>query len=241
MILFLNGLRGLIILKTLLENKSEIKSVVLSDDNETEIIEVVKSQNLNLIITENINNVDTVSKIKNFRPELFVLSGFRQILKKELLDVPLIGTINLHAGKLPEYRGGSPLNWQIINGENFAYLTTIFTDEGIDTGNILKEQKIEILDEDDIKSLHKKANKIFPKMLLESIKMVRENNFGKKQNEANASYWHQRSDADGYLDFQNNDAGKIVRIVKAITNARSGIFLGLNEYLFELNLNCIVG
>ena len=63
MILFLNGLRGLIILKTLLENKSEIKSVVLNDDNETEIIELVKSQNLNLIIADNINNVDTVSKI----------------------------------------------------------------------------------------------------------------------------------------------------------------------------------
>ena len=45
-----------------------------------------------------------------------MLSGFRQILNKELLDIPLIGTINLHAGKLPEYRGGSPLNWQIING-----------------------------------------------------------------------------------------------------------------------------
>ena len=54
---------------------------------------------------------------------------------------------------------GSPLNWQIINGEKFAYLTTIFTDEGIDTGNILKEQKIEILDKDDIKSLHKKLIK----------------------------------------------------------------------------------
>ena len=141
MILFLNGLRGLIILKTLIENKSEIKSVVLSHDNEAEIIELVKSQNLNLIITDNINDVDTISKIKNLSPELFVLSGFRQILKKELLDIPLIGTINLHAGKLPEYRGGSPLNWQIINGEKFAYLTTIFTDEGIDTGNILKEQK----------------------------------------------------------------------------------------------------
>ena len=222
MILFLNGLRGLIILKTLLENKSEIKSVVLSHDNDAEIIELVKSQNLNLIITDNINNVDTISKIKNLSPELFVLSGFRQILKKELLDIPKIGTINLHAGKLPEYRGGSPLNWQIINGEKFAYLTTIFTDEGIDTGNILKEQKIEILDKDDIKSLHEKANKIFPKMLLESIKMVRKNDFGKKQNEAKASYWHQRNDTDGYLDFQNNDAEKIVRIVKAITKPYPG-------------------
>ena len=63
MILFLNGLRGLIILKTLLENKSEIKSVVLSDDNDAEIIELAKSQNLNLIIADDINNVDTVSKI----------------------------------------------------------------------------------------------------------------------------------------------------------------------------------
>ena len=52
--------------------------------------------------------------------------------------------------------------------------------------------------------------------------MVRENNFGKKQNEANASYWHQRSDADGYLDFHNNDAEKILRIVKAITKPYPG-------------------
>ena len=56
--------------------------------------------------------------------------------------------------------------------------------KGIDTGNILKEQKIEILDKDDISSLHKKANELFPKMLLDSIDMVRQNNFGRKQNES---------------------------------------------------------
>ena len=126
-------------------------------------------------------------------------------------------------GNYQNIEGGSPLNWQIINGEKFAYLTTIFTDEGIDMGDILKEQKIEILDKDDIKSLHEKLIKFFQKMLLESIKMVRENNFGKKQNEANASFWPQRSEtADGYLDFQNNDAEKIVRIVKAITKPYPG-------------------
>ena len=222
MILFLNGLRGLIILKALLENECDIKSVVLSDNNQVGIAELAKSQNINVIIADNVNNIDTISRIKDFSPELFVLSGFRQILKKELLDIPLIGTINLHAGKLPEYRGGSPLNWQIINGEKFAYLSTIFTDEGIDTGNILKEQKIEILDEDDISSLHKKANELFPKMLLDSIDMVRQNNFGRKQNESNANYWHQRNDSDGYLDFKNIEAEKIIRIVKAITKPYPG-------------------
>ena len=189
--------------------------------SQSEVKNYAKKNNIKILQPDNLNDKEFINKIKEINPDIIIVVAFRK-LPAEIFSIPKYGTINLHAGKLPEYRGGSPLNWQIINGEKFAYLTTIFTDEGIDTGNILKEQKIEILDKDDIKSLHKKANKIFPKMLLESIKMVRENNFGKKQNEANASYWHQRSDADGYLDFQNNDAEKIVRIVKAITKPYPG-------------------
>ena len=75
----------MIILKALLENECDIKSVVLSDNNQVGIAELAKSQNINVIIADNVNNIDTVSRIKDFSPELFVLSGFRQILKKRVV------------------------------------------------------------------------------------------------------------------------------------------------------------
>ena len=67
---------------------------------------------------------------------------FPYIFNKELLDTPKHGSINLHGGRLPKYRGGSPLNWQIINNEKYIGISIIQMDEGIDTGPILLEKKL---------------------------------------------------------------------------------------------------
>ena len=161
-----------------------------------------KYENLEITFQNNINDKYFVDSLYNLQFDYLIMSGFRQILKKNILNTPKKGTINLHAGKLPEYRGGSPLNWQIINGEEYAYISTILTDLGIDTGNLLIEKRFEITQDDDIKSLHSKANMLFPNMVIDSIEMIEKGNKGKKQDEKNARYWHQRNDDDGYINFK---------------------------------------
>ena len=144
LVIFGSGNRSLSVISKLKELDFNIVMVVTQKNKDLTLEE--SFPDLKLIFEKNVNNIKFIQHLKGLSIDYFILSGFRQILKEEVLAIPSKATINLHAGKLPEYRGGSPLNWQIINGENYAYIYTILTDKGIDTGNILVENQIKILD-----------------------------------------------------------------------------------------------
>jgi methionyl-tRNA formyltransferase len=87
---------------------------------------------------------DIIDHIRKLAPDLLIMVAFGQILKSELLAIPRIGVVNLHASLLPAYRGAAPINWAIINGETVTGITTMFTEAGLDTGPILLKEEIEI-------------------------------------------------------------------------------------------------
>lgn len=216
LVIFGSGNRSLSVISKLKELDFNIVMVVTQKNKDLTLEE--SFPDLKLIFEENVNNIKFIQHLKGLCIDYFILSGFRQILKEEVLAIPSKATINLHAGKLPEYRGGSPLNWQIINGENYAYISTILTDKGIDTGNILVENQIKILDIDDIQTLHNKANNKFPEMTAQSIEMIENNDFGIKQSSRGAAYWHQRSDQDGYINFTMFNNEEVLRFIKGLTH-----------------------
>ena len=84
---------------------------------------------------------DGVEDLKNLAPDLCITAAFGQILSEELLAIPSLGTVNVHASLLPKYRGSAPVNWAIIMGETLTGVTTMLTDKGIDTGDILLQQE----------------------------------------------------------------------------------------------------
>ena len=84
---------------------------------------------------------DGVDALKALAPDLCVTAAFGQILSQEILDIPKFGTINVHASLLPKYRGSSPINWCLINGETVTGVTTMLTAAGIDTGDILLQRE----------------------------------------------------------------------------------------------------
>lgn len=79
----------------------------------------------------------TVDQLRAEAPLLSIVAGFPIIFKKDMIGVPKYGTINCHAGPVPNYRGGSPLNWQIINGETQIWVSLLRMDEGLDTGPVI--------------------------------------------------------------------------------------------------------
>lgn len=89
-------------------------------------------------------NAEMTKVIKDINPDFIIVIAYGQILPKEILDIPRLGCINLHASLLPRYRGAGPINWAIINGEQFTGNTTMFMNEGLDTGDILLQNRIEI-------------------------------------------------------------------------------------------------
>ena len=85
-----------------------------------------------------------MSRMRSISPDLIVVAAYGKILRKELLDMPRFGCLNVHGSLLPAYRGSSPINWAIINGEPRTGVTIMRMDEGLDTGPILLSRAIDI-------------------------------------------------------------------------------------------------
>lgn len=117
---------------------------------------------------EKLKNPDFISAMQNLNPDLMVVVAFR-MLPKEIWQIPKIGTFNLHASLLPQYRGAAPINWVIINGETESGNTTFFIDDKIDTGKILLQEKTKILPDETAGSLHDKLMISGASLILETV------------------------------------------------------------------------
>ena len=99
-------------------------------------------------------DINLIEKLKELKPDFIIVVAFGQILTKEILDIPKYGCINLHASLLPMYRGAAPLNWAIINGEKVSGNTTMLMDVGLDTGDMILKDEVEITNYMTTEELH---------------------------------------------------------------------------------------
>jgi len=102
----------------------------------------------------NVRDADFIAQVKKLAPDLIVVVAFGQILPRTLLDIPRYGCVNVHASLLPFYRGAAPINWVLINGETETGVTIMLLDEGMDTGDILLQEKLSIAPTDTVATLH---------------------------------------------------------------------------------------
>ncbi|MBP7399938.1 MAG: methionyl-tRNA formyltransferase [Chitinophagales bacterium] len=117
-----------------------------------------------------------IDELKQLRADLFVVVAFR-MLPEIVWDMPELGTINLHASLLPDYRGAAPINHAILNGETETGLTTFFLKKEIDTGDILFTKPIEILPDDNAGSLHDKMMLAGAELLFKTVKVIESRSF----------------------------------------------------------------
>ncbi len=169
--LFMNGDRGIAVARAVVEAGHKVAQIFVPADREDSAKIIPKCEDLRVPVAQvkNVNSPDFVGTISRSRPRLLIIGGFSTIFRRSLIDTAELGAVNLHAGRLPKYRGGSPLNWQIINGEREAGISVISVDEGIDTGSLVAEARIPITEEDTIATLHDKANALFPRLVLEAL------------------------------------------------------------------------
>lgn len=217
--IFFNNNRGLEVYNYLSTKKIfKFKNIFLSKKFlNQKIVKYLNQNGHKFKIIKEVNNKKIINLSKNI--DINLVCGFPYILNKELLDTPKHGSINLHGGKLPKYRGGSPLNWQIINNEKYIGISIIQMDEGIDTGPILLEKKIKLLLKDDIKSIHLKVNNSFPKLTDKAIRLLCFNHKFKpiKQKEKFAKYFKQRNKNDGKIMWDKMNDIQVFNLVRAIT------------------------
>ena len=164
----------------LINSHCDILCVVTSQDKKSgrglriHQSEVKKFSIINNILIkqpEDLKNIDFINQIKSMNADLFIVVAFRKI-PKEVYSIPKLGTINLHASLLPDYRGAAPINWALINNEKVTGVTTFFINEKIDHGDIISKKEVLIDNDDDYKSLYRKLSIIGSNLLLETIMIV---------------------------------------------------------------------
>ncbi|MBU3178969.1 methionyl-tRNA formyltransferase [Clostridium estertheticum] len=160
------------------------------------------------------NNDEMIDTIKNLKPEFIVVVAFGQILPKEVLDIPKYGCINLHASLLPKYRGAAPINWCIINGESTSGNTTMLMDVGLDTGDILLTNEVEITTDITAGELTDILSTSGAKLLVETINAVINNKIKPiKQEDSVSTYASKLDKKMASIDWEcsNTDIHNFIR------------------------------
>lgn len=131
------------------------------------------SNNISVLQPTNLKDEGFVNELKSLNADIFVVVAFR-MLPKVVWQIPKLGTFNLHASLLPQYRGAAPINWAIINGEQKTGVTTFLIDEKIDTGSILLKQEIDIQPNETAGELHDRLMQIGASVVVKTLEMLRE-------------------------------------------------------------------
>ena len=152
------------ILKHLVENKNTIAGVITAPDktagrgrklNKSAVKKYAKSQDIKVLQPTNLKDENFLQELNALNANLQIVVAFR-MLPKVVWQMPEFGTFNLHASLLPQYRGAAPIHWSIINGETKTGVTTFFIDDKIDTGEIIMQEEIPVLNNETVGTLHDK-------------------------------------------------------------------------------------
>jgi len=162
------------------------------------------------------NNDDVINEIKALNPDVIAVVAYGKILPKEILDIPRFGCVNVHSSLLPKYRGSAPMQWAIINGESKTGVTTMLMDIGMDTGDMLLKQEIDILDTDNLESVHDKLMVIGGDLLVETLDKLVNGSIIKEKQGDEFSLAPMINRQTTHIDF-NNNAREIFNFVRGLS------------------------
>jgi len=132
-------------------------------------------KNLNILQPEKLKNPAFIEELQNLKADVQVVVAFR-MLPEIVWNMPPMGTINVHASLLPDYRGAAPINWAIINGETETGVTTFKLQQEIDTGHILMKERLKIHDAEDVGSLYERLKDLGAKLIVKTLEGLAANN-----------------------------------------------------------------
>ncbi|MCR4658641.1 MAG: methionyl-tRNA formyltransferase [Lachnospiraceae bacterium] len=213
------------ILNALIRADIEVVCAVTQEDKQrgrgkelsfTAVKELALEEGIEVFQPHRIKDEESVSKLKEYDADIFIVAAYGQILSKEILDMPRYGCINVHASLLPKYRGAAPIQWAVINGDRKTGITIMQMDEGLDTGDILLQKEIGINDDETGESLFERLMILGEEAVIEALKLIEEGKTDPvKQDSALSSYAPMLSKETGLIDF-SKDACTIERLVRGL-------------------------
>ena len=162
------------------------------------------------------NNIEFLDEIKNLKPDVICVVAYGKILPKELLDIPRLGCINVHGSLLPQYRGAAPIQWAVLNGDKETGITTMYMDVGMDTGDMILKEKVEIGENETTGELWDRLSKIGANLLVKTLKQIEEGTAPREKQGENFTLAPMLSKEMAKINWDEMDAIKIKNLVRGL-------------------------
>lgn len=176
-------------LERLIQNKFNIIAVVTSPDKPagrgqkiqtSAVKECALKHQLKILQPENLKDPSFLEELIKLNPDLQIVVAFR-MLPEQVWKFPKLGTFNLHASLLPQYRGAAPINWALMNGEKETGVTTFFLRHEIDTGSIIMQEKVHILENENVGSLYERLKNIGAELVQKTVTAIEHKDYSLKE------------------------------------------------------------
>lgn len=213
-------------LKSLVENNYKVIGVVTNPDKpKGRGMKLVASPVKEYALEKNIpvyqpikvrNNKEFIDKIKTLNPDVICVVAYGKILPKEILEIPKYGCINVHASLLPKYRGAAPIQWAVLNGDKETGVTTMYMDVGMDTGDMILKEKVEIGEDETTGELWDRLSKIGGELLVETLKQIENGTAPKEKQSDNFTMAPMLNKEMSKIDWKNKTAQEIKNLVRGL-------------------------
>lgn len=208
-------------LEALLNSKHEVIAVVTQTDKSSNRNKLIPSKVKEFAINNNIQVLqyekirkEGVEDLKNLNADIYITCAYGQIISQEIIDIPKYGILNIHASLLPKYRGSSPIQACILNGEKKTGITIMKTVLKVDAGDILYQEEIEIEEDDNQETLFQKLSVLGATSIIKALDILENNPIFIQQKEEEATFCKMISKEDGLINF-DEDFEIIRRKIKA--------------------------
>lgn len=174
------------------------------------------------------NNQEFIDQIKSLNPDVICVVAYGKILPKEILEIPKLGCINVHGSLLPKYRGAAPIQWAVLNGDKKTGITTMYMDIGMDTGDMILKEEVEIGDDETTGQLWKRLSKIGGSLLVETLKQIENGTAPREKQGEDFTLAPMLDKSMAKIDWENKTAKEIKNLVRGL-NPIMGAYTFLNN------------
>lgn len=172
-------------------------------------------------------NIEFIDEIKALNPELLCVVAYGKILPKELLDIPKYGSVNVHGSLLPQYRGAAPIQWAIINGDKKTGITTMYMNEGMDTGDMIYKEEVTILPDETTGELWERLGNVGAKLLVKTVNSIEKGDAPREKQPEEGTMAPMLSKEMCKIDW-NQDACSIKNLIRGL-NPIMGAYFFVDE------------
>ena len=225
-------------LKAVVEAGHEVALVVTNPDKPkgrgmklipSDVKKYAIEQNLEVVQPVKVrNNPEFVEQLKNINPDVICVVAYGKIIPKEILDIPRLGCINVHGSLLPKYRGAAPIQWAVLNGDKETGITTMFMDVGMDTGDMINKEVVQIGDDETTGELWDRLSIIGAKLLVKTLKDLENGTYKREKQGDDFTVAPMIKKEMAKIDWENQTSSEIKNLVRGL-NPFMGAFSFLND------------